>query len=59
MLLPCSHFPVHYRPRTTLTAQHAEEQNNGTWRIKGLDDDGDELAVIVSVAARIEIITIM
>lgn len=59
MLLPCRYFPVHYRPRTTLTAQHAEEQDNGNWKIKGLDDDGEELTVIVSLADRIEIITIM
>lgn len=42
-----------------LTAQHAEEQDNGTWKIKGLDHEGDELTVIVSLGDRIEIITIM
>jgi hypothetical protein len=41
-----------------LTAGTATQQDNGTWRVKGLDEDGDDLTVIVSVGIRIEIVTV-
>lgn len=41
-----------------LTAATATEQDNGNWLIKGLDEDGDELTVIVAVNDRVEIVTV-
>lgn len=41
-----------------LTAATATEQSNGNWLVKGLDEDGDELTVVVTVNARIEIVTV-
>lgn len=41
-----------------LTARHAILQSNGAWRIRGVDDDGVELTVIVSANHRIEVITV-
>jgi hypothetical protein len=41
-----------------LTATSACKQENGTWRIEGLDDDGVELTVIIAFGHHIEIITV-
>lgn len=40
-----------------LTAQQADEQDNGTWRVNGLDEDGHELNVVVFIDHRIQVIT--
>lgn len=40
-----------------LTAQQADEQDNGTWRVNGLDEDGRELNVVVFFDHRIQVIT--
>lgn len=44
--------------RAFQTATSAHEQENGRWRIEGLDDDGVELTVIVAFGQHIEIITL-
>lgn len=45
-------------PERNLIARHATEQDNGTWRVEGLDDDGNDVTLIVAVGDRIEVITL-
>jgi hypothetical protein len=45
--------------RSFLTSTRAEEQDSGKWLITGVDEDGLELEVVVSIGVgdRIEVIT--
>lgn len=40
-------------------ATSAELQPNGTWRIKSIDGDGDDLTIVVDVRDYVRLVTVM